>query len=288
MNPFETNILSNRSCQTNFYLYLDEKNKKTKNNLKNGIKTFIKDKHSTQWSFHIHNILDVKSNCPNDCKYCYMKRLKNKFHNVDIENLNVVIDKKRVDKNFKKVKKGDEKMIMFPSSHDITVELVDDFIKVATKMLDAGHYLLIVTKPNLICINKMIDQLANYKNQIMFRLTITSNDLNLLNYFEHNAPKYEERKQCLINLFNNGFQTSISMEPFLSDPIPIINELQQYVTETIWIGLMSGINQMELDEEHKTHLENQYNKNNIMRIINDLRHNDKIMFKFSIFKLILK
>lgn len=39
---------------------------------------------------------------------------------------------------------------------------------------------------------------------------------------------------------NNGWKTSISIEPFLDlDPIPLIKKLSEFVNESIWIGRLN-------------------------------------------------
>lgn len=260
-----------------FYNYLNDNTKKDE------LKIFIKKHHNKQWSEHIHNILSVKSNCKNDCKYCYMKGLKNRFFKIDIENFDIIIDDKKVKKSWKK---SSNKMIMFPSSHDIFPEFIDKYIEVCKNILNAGNSIMIVTKPRLNCIDKLIEQLSNHKDKIIFMLTITSSDQNLLEYYEKNAPTYDERKQCLINLFNNGYYTSISMEPFLNDPFIVINELDQYVTHNIWLGLMSGFkNNKEINVDEKLRLTKLYSKEHISEIINKIKNNNKIMFKTSVMKL---
>jgi DNA repair photolyase len=286
MDPIEENKKLNLSGQELFYNYLDEKEKKI---IKEKFKKFIKDNHNTQWSQHIHNILSVKTNCKNDCKYCYMKRMKNKFFDVDLENFDVLLDEKKVTKKWKKVNnKTVAKMIMFPSSHDILIDYVDSYITSALHILDGGHSLLIVTKPRLDCIKKMVDAFVNYKDKIIFRLTITSKNDDILSYYETNASKYDERKECMIYLFEHGYRTSISMEPFLSDPKEVINDLKQYVTDDIWLGLMSGIKQSDtIDDEHKQQLNELYNNDNIMKLVNELKADKKIMWKTSVMRLLI-
>lgn len=287
MNPIDENKKLNLTGQELFYRYIDEVDKLKRKNIKDKLIVFIKENHNKQWSKYIHNILSVKSNCRNDCKYCYMKQLKNKFHNVDLENFDIILDNERVTKRWQKT--HNHKMIMFPSSHDILYDYVDSFIQSALNILNAGHSLLIVTKPNINSITKMIQSFFNYKNKILFRLTITSKNDEILSFYEPNAPKYDERKECIINLYEEGYKTSLSMEPFLDDPIIVINDLRQYVTDDIWIGTMSGINSnISIDDQHKEQLNEIYTKNNLMKLVKKLKHDEKIMWKTSIMKVILR
>ena len=46
--------------------------------------------------------------------------------------------------------------------------------------------------------------------------------------------------EILDDLIEAGFKTSVSIEPFLSDPLPTIEMVILLVTDTIWIGPMSN------------------------------------------------
>lgn len=224
----------NREIRTHFYQYLESPQLSHSPN-----RQLIVDKErARQWTDQSYNILTSHSNCRNNCRYCYMKRIRSNFFGADLEDLTMTIDSKKVNKGWMKAKKP--KYIMFPSSHDIFEEFVDQYIVAARKILRAGHYLLIVTKPRLHCIQEIMNQFQNYKTQIMFRFTITSDNDSILTLWEPNAPLFAERLSCLQMAFQKGFQTSVSMEPFLSDPRPIIKVLESFVTDRIWVGTMSG------------------------------------------------
>ena len=69
-------IARNNNIQNTFYEYLKTHDK----TLLVELKQHVKEVHNKQWTNGtIYNILDVGSNCYNNCKYCYMKRIKNKF-----------------------------------------------------------------------------------------------------------------------------------------------------------------------------------------------------------------
>jgi len=271
----------NDKIQTLFYDYLNTKDddKLVK------LKELIKEWHNYQWSPNVYNILDCKTNCANDCKYCYMKRLKNKFFDVDIENLDMEIEDKKVNKKWRS---NETKLIMFPSSHDIFPEFIKAYTKTCINILDAGHQLLIVSKPRLECIEYLIKHLTNYKDNIIFRLTITTHDEDTLKYWEHNASNFDERVKCLKLLYKNGFKTSISLEPFLENPTYIITKLDKYITNDIWIGVMSGMETIDIDKDEKNRLLKLYDKNNLLKLIKKFKDNKKVYWKTSIMKIIIK
>jgi hypothetical protein len=39
--------------------------------------------------------------------------------------------------------------------------------------------------------------------------------------------------------FSAGFKTSLSIEPYLGNPLAVIQCLKDYITESIWVGIMS-------------------------------------------------
>lgn len=275
---------SNNHLQELFYDYIDDPSKEKEKILKPLVKEF----HNRQWAHgEIYNILSKDSNCYNNCKYCYMKRIKSKFFHTDIENLDMNIEQRKVDKNWKESKTNS--MIMFPSSHDIFPEYLDDYIKVCQKMLKSEHKILIVTKPRKKCISKMIKEFKKNKKDLLFRLTITSDNEDIIKYYEPNASTFEERLECLKMLFNNGFKTSVSIEPYLSDPVSVVNKINSYVTDDIWIGVMSGLKEnTEISDDKKEDLQKIYSVKFIKKLIKQLKKNKKIYWKTSIMKIFLK
>jgi hypothetical protein len=114
-------------------------------------------------------------------------------------------------------------------------------VKVLKKVLGAGNTVLITTKPDPFCIKKLCSKLANYKNLICFRFTVTSAWNPTLRKYEPHAPSFQMRKNAIMHAFKKGFKTSLSIEPLLQPtPIPIINILSKFINDEIWIGIMSG------------------------------------------------
>ena len=60
--------------------------------------------------------------------------------------------------------------------------------------------------------------------------------------WEKEAPLISERILCLEYAYRRDWNTSVSIEPFLDkNPIWLIELIYNFCTETIWIGLMSGL-----------------------------------------------
>ena len=137
---------------------------------------------------------------------------------------------------------------MFPTSHDLFMENVEEACEVLRKMLEAGNEVLITTKPRLDVIKYIIFDLALHeiprrRELILFRFTITSSKDETLQFWEPNAPLFKERMNALIYAHRKDYRTSVSIEPYLDDPLDvwamIRGGLEHYVTDTIWVGPMN-------------------------------------------------
>ena len=185
-----------------------------------------------------YNINCVKG-CANNCRYCYAKMMAKRFGRATEETWKeMVIRKDMVDKKFPKYKGR----VMFPSSHDIVdiPEVKEICFIVLRNLLDAGNEVLVTMKPSLSVTKELVEDFSMYKERMQFRFTITSNDNEILAFWEPDAPQYEERLESLILAYKEDYMTSVSVEPFLDDdPVVLIKDLSPYITESIWIGPMN-------------------------------------------------
>lgn len=132
--------------------------------------------------------------------------------------------------------------IMYPTTHDITPENVTEYVTVLKKLLVAGNDVLIVSKPHLSCIKRICRECTDYKRQILFRFTIGSTDNKVLRYWEPDAPRSAERLNSLKWAFQEGYATSISVEPMLDTTMDgLIKAVRPYVTDAIWLGRVNQI-----------------------------------------------
>ncbi len=200
-----------------------------------------------EWTESKNNV-NICTGCSNDCKYCYAKSMAFKFKQVqEGQWANETIREKDVNKSYKLY----DGRVGFPTSHDITPTNLDDYTYVLRKLLVAGNEVLIVSKPKLECIKRICDENVDYKDKILFRFSIGSSNNNILRFWDTNAPLYDERKESLKYAFNNGFQTSVSMEPLLdsANVVAAASDLVPYVTDFIWIGKMNHINPLKKKAE---------------------------------------
>jgi DNA repair photolyase len=178
--------------------------------------------------------------------------------------------------------------VMFPSAHDIfdVSPFKEACLTVLRKLLESENTLLITTKPRLSVIQEICHLFSNYKDQIEFRFTITSNTNRLLEFWEPNAPRFQERLASLKHAFRKRFKTSASIEPFLDyDPTELVKEITPFITESIWIGRMNYISRRGLsreEEQYYNEIRKNYETSRLREIFNKLNGHSKIRFKDSI------
>lgn len=255
-------------------------------------KRFDKNREGTgtrEWSDSSYNI---QMGCEHGCLYCYARERALRFKQIDsTEQWKCErIREKAVNRKWSK-KNG---VIMFPTTHDITPGNIDYVITTLKNMLTPGNQVLIVSKPHLNCIQAICGQLSSFKQQIMFRFTIGSMNPSLCEFWEPGAPKPYERTWALKYAFDNGFQTSVSMEPMLSgcdDAIFTFNALSPYVTDTIWIGKMNKIwtrVDMSVPENRAAayRIEFLQKDSEIIRLVDALKDEPRVRWKDSIKQVI--
>ncbi len=194
-------------------------------------KYFKKTFGTYEWASFNANFI---SGCKHDCKYCYSKEMAIRFGrktNGDWRNEEI-----RKEMLFKKFKKHNG-TIMFPSSHDIHPNHLDEALIFLQNILFHGNNVLIVSKPHYECIKAICFRFSRDKNHIMFRFTIGSANSGVLKFWEPGAPDFSERLKSLKYAYKKGFKTSVSCEPMLDNNIDkVIEKVSPYVTDAIWIG----------------------------------------------------
>lgn len=253
------------------------------------LKEIINLRHNKQWSSYSYNIGVSKKLCRNDCVYCYMKPMYARFKREmdDIEDL-FPADADRVKKGWRKIKTSEEsKVYMFPSSHDIFPESVEDYIIVAKKIIDAGHRVICVSKPRIDVITRICSEMEKYKFGFKFRFSISTNNEELMKVWESNAPSFAERFECLKYAFKNSYQTGVSLEPYIDDPSTIIAQITPFITDKIWIGPMTNYDKLYIHVDYKYihDLDELYSKENTIKLVQKFRTHPKIFWKTGIMKI---
>lgn len=178
--------------------------------------------------------VNIQYGCENNCIYCYAKKMAGRFNRIPKDGWDHPQLKWRMDlpKNTK---------VMFPSTHDICEENLYYCMEIIGALLDRGNQLLIVSKPREKCIESICYYFKHDIEKIEFRFTIGTLYNETIDYWEPNAPLFEERIAAVKEALRCGHKVSISCEPLLDPSCKIIDYLLQpefaEITE-IWIGAM--------------------------------------------------
>jgi DNA repair photolyase len=232
----------------------------------------------------VANVLD---GCSHACKYCCARDYMVKKHGyIKPENwTRPVVRKDSLDKpRFKH-----DGTVMFPSTHDVLPEFIDEYIVVLKKLLQAGNHVIIITKPWLSCIERICAECSDFKEQILIRCTINSMQNSLLRYWEPGAPKFEERLTCLQHAFTQGFNTAVNIVPILDmDEVEELhNTVEPFVTNKIWIGIMNKPRERtpikgKRDEMHVQRIEKSQGDDQVRALYSRLKHKEKVMWESTI------
>lgn len=174
--------------------------------------------------------------CEHDCKYCYAKTfIAVRGKKQSLQNWTVpIVNEKVITKNYREKMNG---RIMFASTHDFTDLTIDASITVFKNLLAVKNDILIVSKPHLHIVKRLCAELEPYKDLIEFRFTIGSTQDSVLEFWETNAPGFQERLDSLKYAYNLGFKTSVSCEPMIDPEIEkLVSQVRPYANVSIWLG----------------------------------------------------
>ena len=229
--------------------------------------------------------------CPYECRYCYARTKALKENRIasaaDWANTRVI--ESELTREYPLF----SGQVMFPASHDIVPENLDGCLAVIRRLLAKGNQVLIVSKPVPEIIARICDECIEWKQQILFRFTITARDQEILAFWEPGAPGYEQRRKALELAAGRGFATSVSIEPMLDadDIFGLVDELSPLVSHSIWVGLMNKIaERVTVDSaaarQEVERIENGQTHAGINHIYGQLKNNPLLRWKESIKKIV--
>jgi DNA repair photolyase len=237
------------------------------------VKTENRKKTGTrEWAEHNRNI---QLGCENDCRYCYAREMAVRFKRCTVETWKNV---KLIQSKFTERPKKLVGRIMFPTTHDITQQNMRYCAVYLRDWLKEDNEILIVSKPDPVCIKFLCEHLYQYRSQITFRFTIGSLSDKTLKYWEPNAPGITARLVALEIAYKAGYQTSVSCEPYLDDTIvDLVTAVLPWVTDTVWIGKM---NQMKKRVGEPISLEDRVKQEQVKAI----QSGDHVRYLYQAFK----
>lgn len=177
---------------------------------------------------------NVQVGCEHDCLYCYAKSMALRFRRTTVEGWKVPVPAALKPRKVRELK---DRVTMFPSTHDVTVLNAIRCWLMIEKLLVEGDKVLLVTKGSGLA---LMDALAGLRrDRIEVRVTIGSTDNKVLRFWEPGAPYFEERVNALRWAKEQGFRTSVSIEPMLdANPDEVLGAIGPFgwATEGFWIG----------------------------------------------------
>ncbi len=211
----------------------------------------MKDQRKTgtrEWSKYSINIC---KGCSNGCLYCYARHNALRFGR--IEDGHAWENEEILDAPSGNGSRGAEHKldgrIMFPTSHDITENNLEECCERARRIIRAGNEVLIVSKPApepmAALLGELLQERDDARELVTLRYTITSLDDETSHLWEPNAPRPAERWAALRAAHKDGWRTSVSMEPLLDarNVDVMVGTFDPYVTGTIWIGTCRDLRQ---------------------------------------------
>lgn len=241
-----------------------------------------------EWAQYTYNIA---KGCPNACLYCFAKADSKRHGRIksdaDWADSTTLLDKTEI---FQKI----DGTVMFPSTHDITSDNLEAYMKTLTNILQSGNKVLVVSKPSLACIQPICEKFKPYIEAITLRFTIGTTDEAVAKILEPNAPTPEERIDCLKHAYESGFTTSVSAEPMLGGiqtALSIYSAVEPYVIGDIWFG---KVNRSPVKDRTTAELEvldwiKQEHSNEKIRVLHGmLKDQGKVRWKDSIQDVIAK
>ena len=231
-----------------------------------------------EWSDVCYNI---GTNCGRRCRYCFANSTKADPGNERLKNPIPPIPKKRGS-------------AMFPTRHDISPHFLPESLKAIRRLLDGGRRVLIVSKPQMVCIEAICREFTNDKLNILFRFTIGTINQELASLWEPGAPAIAERIACLKYAREAGIATSVSMEPMLAgtdNALATFEAVCPYVTETVWLGKMKKIDERVVQGEPAVadacaRVKELQSDPEILRLVKALDGHPKVQWKDSIKEVI--
>ena len=184
------------------------------------------------------------------------------------------------------------------AAHDITPDNVNYCYTVLCNMLKPGNKVLVVSKPCLETIQKLCFGLQEYKDQILFRFTIGSLNEDTCSFWEPGAPSPGQRVLALCHAFNEGYETSVSMEPLLDTDedaiVHTVETLSPMVRDFIWLGKANRLSERlkrnrKLDETTApmvAKLVESQSDDRILSLYNRLKGHLKVKWKESVKKVV--
>jgi hypothetical protein len=181
---------------------------------------------------------NIQTGCPYDCRYCYAKEMAIRFKRATPESWRTP-DLRGAQVMAKRKVPG---VTMFPTAHDITLANARICQAQLDLILQSGDNVLVVTKGDLLAIMETLIPLRcawpDLRRRLEVRVTLGSANDGTLRLWEPGAPPMAVRLASLRWAKEQGFRTSLSLEPMLDAyPGAVLAAVAPHLTGECWIGI---------------------------------------------------
>lgn len=210
--------------------------------------------------------IDCSIGCHCGCKYCFVNKthIKNGYSKKKwrrVYNINLP----------ESVKNIRDKIIEFPAHHDINNLNIDWYSNVLKMLIDNKNTVILTTKTNLKYIKRLLYEQLDNTDKLIVRVSITSNNDDVLKSIEPGASSYESRVEILKRSYAFGYKTHVNIEPMLDESvIENVERISKYVTGYIWVGT-------PIEKCSHTYVNDMFN---------ELKTNPKVRFRRNIYNVI--
>eukprot|EP00727_Mastigamoeba_balamuthi_P012235 m51a1_g7634 hypothetical protein (303) ;mRNA; r:328933-329841 len=251
-----------------------------------------------QWqlSTSSHNIRRGDTACKHACTYCYVAPMFRRWGRPlapppDMEDA-MPVDAAKVAKRWRSPADARKRqLVFFPSTSDIFAENARDYAEAVQSIVGAGHEIMWVTKAHLRDVRAVAEALeakgAGVVGKVSAYVTVTSDDDATLARYEPRAAPYAQRLEAIAMLAGKGFHVSAMVEPYLSDPVRLVNGLLGVVPQAgvVAVGKMNYSPSMRLSDDDeadaamKQELGALYSAENVRSMWAALGNNPRVVFK---------
>jgi len=193
------------------------------------------------WDEWAQKRINICDDCENGCKYCFQRwDMVARFGLVMPEDWGRGRYKGGLLKVLKKNYGKRQGVQACFGGHDIYPSNYKACEVTILKLLEAKNKVLITTKPVFQCVKDLCKAMKGFEEQVLWRFTIGSQFDKDLSWWEPRGTRYQERKRSLVFTYMDGWETSVSDEPNLTDYVEgLYHDLAPWVSHTFWRGTLN-------------------------------------------------
>jgi DNA repair photolyase len=181
-------------------------------------------------------VCNIADGCSHNCLMCYRQKLCD-WRGEPEEGRD-----KPVFRNNKQAEKHWNTTVLFSSNHDTEPSLLEESVVAMRQVLKQGNHLIWVTKPHMICVERICREFKP-SEKFTFMPTIMTLNESLQKFWAPGATGCEETFACLKRGHAAHFRTSVICEPMLDaeNIVELYETVAPYITDEFLVGPMNHL-----------------------------------------------